>query len=95
MGNCATTIYLPSPRTAANKVLFWISVKFGWQEMEVSDHRRSVIKTTLTLDRQDAPAVSLRRRVQSRMNRDPNTIGVIWTNPSEVTTAITLTTEYV
>ena len=95
MGNFTSAVYLPSPRTAANKLLFWMSVKFGWKEMEVSDHRRSVIKTTLTLDKQSAPAVSLRQRVRSRMNRNPNTMGVIWTNPSEVTTAITLTMENV
>ena len=95
MGACSSTIYLPSPRTTVNKVLFWMSVKLGWKEAEISDHNRSQIKTTLTLDRQNAPAVSLKRRVRSRMNRDPNTIGVIWTSPSEVTTAITLTTEYV
>ena len=95
MGACSSTIYLPSPRTTVNRVLFWMSVKLGWKETEISDHNRSQIKTTLTLDRQNAPAVSLKRRVRSRMNRDPNTIGVIWTSPSEVTTAITLTTEYV
>ena len=95
MGNCATTIYLPSLRTATNRMLFWLSKKYGWQEMEISDHRRSVLKTTLTLDRQSAPAISLRRRVRARLNRDPNTVGMIWTNSSEVTTAVTLTTEYV
>ena len=95
MGNCTSTIYLPTPRTAVNKAIFWLSEKCGWKEVEISDHRRSVIKTTFTIDRQDAPAISLRRRVRSRMDRDPHTMGVIWTNPSEVTTAITLTTEYV
>ena len=95
MGNFTSTVYLPSPRTAANKLLFWISVKFGWKEVEVSDHRRAVIKTTFTLDRQSAPAVSLRQRVRSRMDRNPNTMGVIWTNPGQVTTAVTLTMEYV
>ena len=95
MGNCTSTAYIPTPRTAVNKIIFWLSEKCNWREVEISDHRRSVIKTTFTIDRQDAPAISLRRRVRSRMDRDPHTMGVIWTNPSEVTTAITLTTEYV
>ena len=95
MGACQSTIYLPSPRTTANKMLYWVSVKLGWKEIEISDHNRSQIKTTFSLDRENAPAVSLKRRVRSRMNRDPNTIGVIWTGHSDVTTAITISTEYV
>ena len=95
MGACQSTIYLPSPRTTANKMLYWVSVKLGWKEIEISDHNRSQIKTTFALDRENAPAVSLKRRVRSRMNRDPNTIGVIWTSPSDVTTAVTISTEYV
>ena len=95
MGACQSTIYLPSPRTTTNKMLYWVSVKLGWKEMEISDHYRSQIKTTFSLDRENAPAVSLKRRVRSRMNRDPNTIGVIWTSPSDVTTAVTISTEYV
>ena len=95
MGACSSTIYLPSPRTTVNRVLFWMSVKLHWKEIEISDHKRSTIKTTVTWDRQRTPAVSLRRRVRSRMNEDPNTIGVIWTSPGEMTTAITITMEHI
>ena len=95
MGSCQSSIYLPSVRTAVNKALFWISVKLRWKEIEISDHRRSIVKTTVTWDRQKAPAVSLRRRVRSRMNDDPKTIGIIWTSSGEMTTAITITMEHI
>ena len=95
MGNCTSTAYIPTPRTAVNKIIFWLSEKCNWREVEISDHRRSVIKTTVTIDRQRAPAVSLRRRVRSRMDRDPRTIGVLWTSAGQMTTAVTLTAEYV
>ena len=85
----------PLPGQQQIECFFGCLKKYGWQEMEISDHRRSVLKTTLTLDRQSAPAISLRRRVRARLNRDTNTVGMIWTNSSEVTTAVTLTTEYV
>ena len=95
MGSCSSSIYLPSVRTAVNKALFWISVKLRWKEIEISDHKRSIVKTTVTWDRQKTPAVSLRRRVRSRMNDDPNTIGIIWTSSGEMTTAITITMEHI
>ena len=95
MGSCSSSIYLPSVRTAVNKALFWISVKLHWKEIEISDHKRSIVKTTVTWDRQKTPAVSLRQRVRSRMNDDPNTIGIIWTSSGEMTTAITITMEHI
>ena len=95
MGNCATTIYLPSPRTAINRMLFWLSEKCGWRELEISDHNRAVLKTNLTLDREIAPATTLRRQLRSKLDRDPNAVGIMWTNSHDVTTAVTLTTEYV
>ena len=80
MGACQSTIYLPSPRTTANKMLYWVSVKLGWKEIEISDHNRSQIKTTFALDRENAPAVSLKRRVRSRMNRDPDVVPLLRVN---------------
>ena len=66
---------MPSPRTALNKLLFWCSQKLGWHEFEISDSTRSVVKITVTMDRENAPALALWRRLRMKLNRDPNAIG--------------------
>ena len=95
MGSCTSSFYTPSARTLVNRAVFWISGKLHWTEIEISDHQRSIVKTTVTWDRQKTPAVSLRQRVQSRMNEDPNTIGIIWKSPGDMMSAITITMEHI
>ena len=95
MGSCTSSFYTPSVRTLVNRAVFWISGKLHWTEIEISDHQRSIVKTTVTWDRQKTPAVSLRQRVQSRMNEDPNTIGIIWKSPGDMMSAITITMEHI
>ena len=95
MGSCSSSFYSPSVRTAVNRALFWISVKLHWKDVEFSDHQRSTIKTTVTWERQTTPADSLRQRVRSRLDENPNTMGIIWTSPGNVTTAVTITMEHI
>ena len=94
MGNASSTFFLPSPRTAFNKVLFWVSKKLDWKDFEISDHTRSVIKTTIAFERANAPATTLRRHLRAKLDRQPNTVGVLWTNANRATTAVTLSIEH-
>ena len=72
-----------------------MSQKLDWKDLEISDHTRGVIKTTITFDRANAPATTLRRRLRTRLNRQPNTVGVLWTNANHATTAVTLSIEHI
>ena len=94
LGNALTTFFLPSPRTAFNKMLFWLLEQFRWKDLEISDHNRSVMKTTITIDRAEAPATLLRRQMRSKSNRQPNTVGMLWTNSNNITAAMTLSIEH-
>lgn len=89
MGNSSSTLFLPSPRTTFNKLLFWFSKQFGWSNFEISDFNRTVVKTTITVDRENAPAAALRRRLRSKMNCEPNTVGFMWTKSHNITTVVT------
>ena len=62
----------------------------GWKDFEFPDHIRRVIKTTVTVDMAKAPATALRRRLHQKLNRHPTTMGVLWTNSNNMTTALTL-----
>ena len=94
MGNASTTFFLPNPKTACYKVWFWTSRRLGWKDFEISDHTRGVIKATIAFDRASAPAATLRRRLRTKLNRQPNTMGVLWTNANDTTTAVTLSIEH-
>ena len=93
MGNISASFFLPSPKTTCYKILGWISQKLGWKDFEVSDHIRRVIKATVAVDRAKAPATALRRCLHHKLNRHPNTMGVLWTNSNDITTALTLSIE--
>ena len=93
MGNASASFFLPSPKTACYKVLFWTSRRLGWKDFEVLDHNRQVIKATVTFDRAKAPAATLRRRLRDRLNRHPNTMGILWTNADDITTAFAVSIE--
>ena len=79
----------------APKVLFWTSWRLGWKDFEVSDHNRQVIKATVTFDRAKAPAAILRRRLHDRLNRLPNTMGMLWTNADDITMALAVSIEHI
>ena len=59
MGNISASILFPSPKTACYKVLGWFSQKLRWKDFEFPDHVRRVIKTTVTIDIEKAPATAL------------------------------------
>ena len=69
MGNISASILCPSPKTAGYKVLGWFSQKLRWKDFEFPDHVRRVVKTTVTIDIQKAPATALRRHLRQRLNR--------------------------
>ena len=56
------------------------------RDFEISDHKRQVIQTTITLDRAMTPAATLRRRLRDRLDRQPNTMAILWTSPDDITT---------
>jgi hypothetical protein len=95
MGNISASILFPSPKTACYKVLGWCSQKLRWKDFEFPDHIRRVVKTTVTIDMEKAPATALRRRLRQRLNRHPSTMAVLWTNSHHMTTAVTLSIENV
>ena len=76
-------------------MLFWTSRRLGWKDFEISDHNRQVIKATVTFDRAKAPAATLRRRLRDRLNRHPNTMGILWTNADDITTALAVSIEHI
>ena len=95
MGNISASILCPSPKTAGYKVLGWFSQKLRWKDFEFPDNVRRVVKTTVTIDIQKAPATALRRHLRQRLNRHPSTMAVLWTNSHHMTTAVTLSVENV
>ena len=95
MGNASASFSLPSPKTVCYRVLFWTSRRLGWRDFEISDHNRQVIKTTITLDRAKTPAATLRRRLRDRLNRQPNTMAILWTNANDITTALAVSIELI
>ena len=88
MGNASASFFLPSPQTACYRALFWTSRKLGWKDFEISDHNRRVMKATITFDRVKTPAATLSRRLRDRLNRQPNTVAVLWTNSNDITTSL-------
>ena len=74
-------------------MLFWLSKGFRWKNLEILDYNRTVIKTTITVDRAVAPTTALRRQLRTRLHRHPSTVGFLWTNSSDVTTTVTLSIE--
>ena len=95
MGNISASILFPSPKTAGYKVLGWFSQRFEWKDFEFPDHVRRVVKTTITVEMEKAPATTLRRHLRQRLNRHPSTMAVLWTNSHHMTTAVTLAIENV
>ena len=93
MGNISVSFFIPSPKTTCYKILGWISQKLKWKDFEFPDHVRMVIKVTVTVDRAEAPATSLRRRLRWEWNRHPTATGVLWTSSDNMTTALTLSIE--
>ena len=93
MGNISASFFLPSPKTTCYRILYWTSRRLGWKDFEFSDHNRGVIKATVAVHRANAPAATLRRRLHDKLNRQPNTMGVLWTNSNDITTALTLSIE--
>ena len=51
------------------------------------------MKITVAVDRAEAPATSLRRRLRREWNRHPAATGVLWTSSGNMTTALTLSIE--
>ena len=94
MGNISTSCYFPTPRTAFNSIMFWLSKKLEWVNFELSDHQRNVMKATITLERAKAPANSMRTRL-AELEDQPNSIGMLWTSRSQMTTALSMTVEHV
>ena len=95
MGNISASFFLPSPKTTCCKVLFLAARKLGWKDFEVPDHSRGVTKATVTFDRAKAPAVAFRRRLRDKLNRQPGAMGVLWTNTSNTTKALTMHIEHI
>ena len=95
MGNLTSSCYMPSPRTTLNRLLFWCSRKLGWHEFELTDSTRSTIRVTISMDRESAPAVALRRRLRRKLNCNPGAIGILWTNTQQVTTAVTVSATHI
>lgn len=95
MANISASVLFPSPKTACYKLLGWISLKLRWKDFELPDHARRVLKTTITVDIERAPATTLRRHLRQRLNRNPSMMAVLWTNSHNMTTAVTLSIENV
>jgi hypothetical protein len=90
MGNISVSCFVPNPKTTYYKVLGWISRKLRWQDFEFPDHSRKVMKITIAVDRAEAPATSLCRRLRREWHRHPAATGVLWTSSDNITTALTL-----
>ena len=88
MVNISASFTLPCPKTACYKALFWTARKLRLRDFEISDHKRQVIQTTINLDRAMTPAATLRRRLNDRLDRQPNTMAILWTGPDDITTAL-------
>ena len=95
MANISASVLFPSPKTACYRLLGWISLNLRWKDFELPDHARRVLKTTITVDVERAPATTLRRHLRQRLNRHPSMMAVLWTNSHNMTTAVTLSIENV
>ena len=95
MGNASASFFLPNPKTACYRALFWTSRRLGWKDFEISDHNRQVIKATVTFDRAKTPAATLCRRLRDSLNRKPNTMAILWTNANDITTALAVSIEHI
>ena len=51
------------------------------------------MKATITLERARAPANSMRRRLREQLEGQPNSIGMLWTDKTQTTTALSLSVE--
>ena len=95
MGNASASFTLPCPKTACYKALFWTARRLRLRDFEISDHKRQVIQTTINLDRAMTPAATLRRRLRDRLDRQPSTMAILWTNADDITTALAVSIEHI
>ena len=95
MGNVSASFTLPCPKTTCHKALFWTARKLRLRDFEITDHKRQVIQTTINMDRAIAPAVALRRRLSDRLDQHPNTMAILWTSPSDITTALSVSVQHI
>ena len=94
MGNASASFTLPCPKTACHRALFWTAQKLRLRNFEISDHTRQVIRTTINLDRARTPAATLRRRLNDRLDRQPDTMAILWTGPENITTALLVSIQH-
>ena len=94
MGNISTSFTLPCPKTACHRALFWTAQKLRLRNFEILDHTRQVIRTIINLDRARTPAATLRRRLNDRLDRQPDTMAILWTGPENITTALLVSIQH-
>ena len=95
MGNISTSFTLPCPKTACHRALFWTAQKLRLRNFEISDHTRQVIRTTINLDRARTPAATLRRCLNDRLDRQPDTMAIFWAGPNDTNTALSISIQYI
>ena len=95
MGNISTSFTIPSPRTTCHRALSWTARKLRLRNFEMTDNNRSLIRTTIVLDRARFPADTLRQQLRDRLDEQPGTMAVSWTNRDEITTALSMTIQRV
>ena len=61
----------------------------------MTDNNRSLIRTTIVLDRARFPADALRQQLRERIDEHPGTMAVSWTNRDEITTALSMNVQRV
>ena len=61
----------------------------------MTDNNRSLIRTTIVLDRARFPADTLRQQLRDRLDEQPGTMAVSWTNRDEITTALSMNVQRV
>ena len=88
MEHIALSMSVPSFRTIMNKAIYWASVCFQCQDVEISNHQRGATKFTLEVDRAGAPAADVRRRARLREEYQPTTVSVLWTSSNNITTNV-------
>ena len=86
---------VPNLRTIINKAIYWASVCYRCQEVEISNHRRGTTKFTLEVDRAGAPAADVRRRARLREEYQPATVSVLWTSRNNITTNVAVWIEHI
>ena len=95
MGNISTSFTISSPRTTCHRALSWAARKLRLRNFEMTDNNRSLIRTTIVLDRARFPADALRQQLRDRLDEQPGTMAVSWTNRDEITTALSMTVQRV